>query len=427
MATDQFRQEIERGERFFQNGKIDEALEVFESVLAKQPDNMNALNNKGVVLNSLGRYEQAVQIFSEILHKENRNANAVFNLISNYFALGKWQEAENILFEYGHFLAQHDAAMIIKDLEKLKSGGGKSCHPEMAKDLRIFDYERKLERVSSILRRKLFFIIGSPKSGTTWIQYLLNGHPAICCSGEGDLSLLLGQFYQLVNEHNKHVANKNKNIGTTNYPLFEKEDLRALLVAACGLLLSRWEADPTITCIGLKDPTLAKTVELYAPLLPNAKFIHTIREGRDVIVSGWFNNLRRDEKATRKRWPTFQSFVEFGVGEWVSDIENARSFGRVYPERYFELRYEDLHTKSDSVIQQVLEFLGVDASTPMVDLCRGAGSFEKHSGGRQRGQEDPNAFFRKGIIGDWKNHFDQKCLEIFMQYAGDLLRDLGYK
>jgi hypothetical protein len=426
VETDTYRKKIELGERLFQTGKISEALDTFESVLENDPNNTEALNDKGVVLNSLRNYEEAIHIFSDILSIDQTNSNAVFNLISNYFAVEKWKEAENIFKEYGHCLAEQDVAMIKRDIEKNKSSSDKKRHSDTINDPGLFDYEKMQERVGKVLRKDLFFIMGVPKSGTTWLQYLLNGHPDIWCSGEGGLTLLLEQFYRVVNEHNKYVTDKNKNIGTTNYPLFRKEDLQTLLVAAFGLLLSHWEIDSTITCIGLKDPTLAKTIEVYAPLLPNAKFIHTIREGRDVIVSGWFNNLRRDEEATKKRWPTFQSFVEFGVGEWVSDIQKARSCGRAYPERYFELRYEDLRRDPDTIIRQVLGFLGVDGSKSMVGRCRQAGEFKKLSKGRQRGQEDRNAFFRKGIIGDWKNHFDQECLEVFMQHGGDLLRDLGY-
>ena len=76
---------------------------------------------------------------------------------------------------------------------------------------------------------------------------------------------------------------------------------------------------------------------------------------------------------------------------------------------------------------EMLEFLGVESSSAMVEQCCHAGSFEKLSCGRIRGHEDRNAFFRKGIIGDWKNHFDQACLDSFMQYGGDLMRELGYE
>jgi hypothetical protein len=54
-------------------------------------------------------------------------------------------------------------------------------------------------------------------------------------------------------------------------------------------------------------------------------------------------------------------------------------------------------------------------------------SFEKWSEGRERGEEDSSAFYRKGIAGDWKNVFTERDREIFKEAAGELLIRLGYE
>ena len=59
---------MQQGESAFQNGKIVEALEIFNSVIEKDPDNIFALNDKGVVLNSIGRYNEAINTFLHILN-----------------------------------------------------------------------------------------------------------------------------------------------------------------------------------------------------------------------------------------------------------------------------------------------------------------------------------------------------------------------
>ncbi len=47
---------------------------------------------------------------------------------------------------------------------------------------RLTDFQSRIGRV---LSGQLFFIAGAPKSGTTWVQRLLDAHPEIVCSGEG--------------------------------------------------------------------------------------------------------------------------------------------------------------------------------------------------------------------------------------------------
>ena len=116
--ANQYKEEIEHGERLLQEVKIDEALKIFESVLEKDPDNVIALNDKGVAFNSLGRYGEAIKMFLDVLQKDQNNSNAVFNLISNYFAVAEWSKAENILKLYGDCLAQTDVNMIKNDLER---------------------------------------------------------------------------------------------------------------------------------------------------------------------------------------------------------------------------------------------------------------------------------------------------------------------
>ena len=50
---------------------------------------------------------------------------------------------------------------------------------------------------------------------------------------------------------------------------------------------------------------------------------------------------------------------------------------------------------------------------------------------RQPGHEDRNSFFRKGIKGDWKNYFDEKCIQTFKKSNSGrwnrLLVRMGYE
>jgi hypothetical protein len=47
--------------------------------------------------------------------------------------------------------------------------------------------------------------------------------------------------------------------------------------------------------------------------------------------------------------------------------------------------------------------------------------------GRAPGQEDRTNFIRKGVVGDWVNHFSREAAEVFDWLAGDTLVSLGYE
>lgn len=293
----------------------------------------------------------------------------------------------------------------------------------------MFDTVRVQERINKVLRGKVFFIVGTPKSGTTWLQNILNGHPNVLCPGESNFNMIARFLVKMADNYNRDIININdKYIGHSNgYALFANDDVNYLFVSAIALLFSNLHGDSKIEVVGTKNPDYMTAMETTVDLLPDLKYVHIIRDGRDVSVSAWFHNLRVNPTGLKQRFSHFQNYVESIAQSWASDVQKARSFGRSYPKQYFELHYEDLHRDPELVIQRLLEFLCVDYSQRMVDQCRQSGLFEKLSKGRKRGQENRSSFFRKGIIGDWKNHFNQECIDTFIQYGGDLLREMGYE
>ena len=66
-------------------------------------------------------------------------------------------------------------------------------------------------------------------------------------------------------------------------------------------------------------------------------------------------------------------------------------------------------------------------STPARPPSTAAGSFERLSGGRRRGKEVAGSHFRKGVVGDWREHFDEGGDRRFEAAAGPLRKDLGIR
>jgi hypothetical protein len=55
-----------------------------------------------------------------------------------------------------------------------------------------------------------------------------------------------------------------------------------------------------------------------------------------------------------------------------------------------------------------------------------ANRFEKKTG-RQKGQEDVASHHRKGVRGDWQNHFSPGVTERFKERFGKVLVETGYE
>ncbi|MEC8247446.1 MAG: hypothetical protein VX019_05235 [Pseudomonadota bacterium] len=65
-------------------------------------------------------------------------------------------------------------------------------------------------KITEGLGRALFLVVGAPKSGTAWVQLMLNGHAAIDCAGEGHFTdWLLEVVCGLLAKHNEWKALNN--------------------------------------------------------------------------------------------------------------------------------------------------------------------------------------------------------------------------
>lgn len=121
MHPSAFQDLIIHGESLFRTGYVHEALQVFDSVIAQEPHHVLALNDKGVLLHSLGRYAEAEQIFLEIIYQDNNNSNSVFNLVSMYIESYNIKNAEYIIMRYGSCLSTQDVQELKEKLYKIQN------------------------------------------------------------------------------------------------------------------------------------------------------------------------------------------------------------------------------------------------------------------------------------------------------------------
>ena len=80
---------IKEGEQLYSDGKKDQAIRLFQTVLAKQPSNYLALNNIGVVCFSAGDVNAAETYFTRAVEANKYYMDALFNLALLYRASGR--------------------------------------------------------------------------------------------------------------------------------------------------------------------------------------------------------------------------------------------------------------------------------------------------------------------------------------------------
>ena len=290
-------------------------------------------------------------------------------------------------------------------------------------------YEKSHTAVMELRSKQIFFIGGTAKSGTTWVQLLLDAHPEVSCNGEGHfLDNLKPALKMALDQHCGLIAEKNESLFSEieGYPILKGDHFSTILAFCIGLFLTEQCKRKPAQAIGEKTPDNSRYFLELSDLFPTAKFIHVVRDGRDCAVSGWFHNLRLQPDDKLKQYGTIGTYARTFAQIWATELATAQSFIDRYADRARQVRYEDIASDPERALAGLFAFLGVDVSKAALIQIAKVASFEKLSGGRTRGNENRASFFRKGVAGDWRNHLGDMDHAAFRQIAGRWMHRFGY-
>ena len=279
---------------------------------------------------------------------------------------------------------------------------------------------------------RFFFMMGCYKSGTNWVQNLVNLHPRVDLRGEFHFEVLLDAFAQISRVHWFRGA----------APKFQDAWQDSAEAAIRTIMAEAARQKPEAEWIGDRSPGGLRTVIRGAP------HITITRDCRDVLVSWSFHHMRlTDERginaAFREVWRNgaerfradpenfnpmdgllgHEPYVRARVQEWTDITRSIRTHAQPMRDGgtpVLELRYEDLHADLASQRRRLFAHLGLneaEAQAPSVESKTAPGF----------AQEDRTSKFRKGKVGDWRTHLKDWHIAIIKEIAGDELIAQGYE
>lgn len=283
----------------------------------------------------------------------------------------------------------------------------------------------------------LFLVTGVTKSGTTWLQRMLNSHPEIACGGESKLNVFLTQLGPAITAYNTALTKTNEKIYRDQavYAPLASAQARAVmqylfldrLTAVRRAAAAAGKAAGALKWIGDKDPDYKREMTAWRAILPEARMVTTTRDGRDCYVSLWFHLYPDREPLAAANRADFLSRIGNHAATWRDTMATFQKDTAEHPGRHYAIRYERLLEDALGEMTRLFEWFGCDASETTVAEVVARNAFTVASGGRQPGEADPQSFLRKGIAGDWKNHFDEECNRRYCEVAGAALAAAGYE
>lgn len=245
--------------------------------------------------------------------------------------------------------------------------------------------------------RNIIFIAGLPKSGTTWLKKMLASYP-----GFHELLIPDVAKYELATG------------GSHDYELPDD-------------IFSRFDDRLVVTKMHVHGSPH------NAELLHKAgiRYVVLFRDLRDVAVSHYFYVRRTPWHPEHPIYSKLEirealmAFAKLTLGpfrDWVySWHDNRDSTASLI------FRYEDMLNDTTQILRKISQHYGLDDSKDTITRIISEHSFKRLSGGRAKGELNADNFFRKGIAGDWRNHFGGELKSIYKDLIGQFLIDFGYE
>ncbi len=284
-------------------------------------------------------------------------------------------------------------------------------------------------------RSPCVFVVGCPRSGTTLLQRMLDRHPelAVACDTH-----FIPRVLELVAPEQLEAGARGEDVPLTDKLVFgalgyhrfarlgletsdvlaaaESSSTYAQFVSELYVSLGRLHDKPLA---GEKTPNYVRWLPLLSGMFPHARFVHLIRDGRDVGLSSleWATATKGPGKLDL--WQREPVAVCALWWRWL--VGEGRAAGRLLGEsRYAEVSYESLVQNPDRELRTICAFLELRYAPEML-ACRRDGGRPKQRLSARRADLSPTPGLR-----NWRLDMGGRDVALFEYLAGDLLAELAY-
>lgn len=284
------------------------------------------------------------------------------------------------------------------------------------------------------------FIVGVPRSGTTLLRLMLDAHPLLAIPPETGFLSIAAQMPPDSRAAREAFASALVafppdapawgDFGIAEDAFRDRLYQLDSFTPADGfrLFYRMYAARFGKPRYGDKTPLYAQQLVSIESILPEARFIHLLRDGRDVAIS------------LRRQWFSPGESIETQARYWRDVIVAARVQGRQV-RNYLEVRYEDLLRDPAIVLGRIAAFTDLPFHDAMLRHHEFAAERLAEHGERRRPDQsivvtrEQRAAQQRTTrgplddrwIGGWREKLSADEQARYLSVAGELLAELGYE
>jgi hypothetical protein len=286
---------------------------------------------------------------------------------------------------------------------------------------------------------QIVWIVGAPRSGTTWLLYLLEREPAVKHMDEPLIGLHLAPWSAEVVHapfvdfgRDRQLFNDLMAEASMTHHFFAEAfreswapHLRAMILSRFAAHLKSLGTQPgehPLLCV--KDPNGAQGAGIVLSVLPGARVLHVVRDPRDVVVShlaafsdhSWLGRQFRVRLGANTREERIE---EFAVKWRLRQAVAMEAYERQDPALRLRLYYEEMRADPEPQFTRLFEWLGLPTTRLSEHVSKL--SFENVA---KTGEHE---FHRKAQPGEWREALSEAEQEQVVSLCADEMQALGYE
>ena len=282
------------------------------------------------------------------------------------------------------------------------------------------------------------FVVGLTRSGTTLLRMMLDAHGELTIPPETHFVPDLIKVARDGGDAEAMLRSLTSNRTWADFGIADDEMLARLRgverddpAAAVRAFFDAYAEQQGKPRWGDKTPAYMLSVQRIGRVLPESRFVHLIRDGRDVSLS------------QRARALNDQPPVSEQAARWVKRIRKAREQALALKgPRYVEARYEDLVREPETTLRRICEFVelpwdagmltyherAAERLAEMAGELRAVGTHaEQQAGYRVANHEPTTKPPDPSKLDKWKREMPAEDVAAYEEVAGELLAELGYE
>ena len=263
------------------------------------------------------------------------------------------------------------------------------------------------------------FIVGSPRSGTTWLQLLLLQDPRAVSVQE---THVFSEWITPLVVRTRSDRARGRNVGLS--ALFDDDEVLEIARSVFQPIVDRALSErPDASVFVEKTPAHVRHAGTIVELYPDARFVEVVRDPRAVAAS-----LIAASRTWGRSWAP--SDAAGAARRWKNAVRAGDELRDVTP-HLVRVRYEDLTTDGPATLLGVMQLLGLSADLDhcqgLFELCAverlGDGGVTKPVGM----SGDVSGTARNASAAGWSDELDRASIRTIEAMCADEMAELGYE